>query len=248
MSGIDQLWPQPTADLNDEEILQNYAFPGDRPWLRMNFVSSLDGAGTRGGRSGQLGDDADRRVFDLLRREADAILVAAGTLRIEGYGGMRLDNDSVTWRRAHKLPEHPTVVIVSNSLNLDLESPVFTDAPVRPIVCTSAVSPADRRKALEAVADVIVTGDTTVDPHGARAALAELGLSRVHSEGGPSLFGAFLVADAVDELCLTLAPSLEAGGATRIAVAPEEVPREMSLSTVLRSDDELLLRYLRRHE
>ncbi|MGO1745287.1 MAG: dihydrofolate reductase family protein, partial [Microbacterium gubbeenense] len=77
---IDRLWPDPEIDVDDDSLVETYAFP-DGPWLRMNFVSSLDGAATREGLSGGLGDDADHRVFDLLRRPADAVLVAAGTVR-----------------------------------------------------------------------------------------------------------------------------------------------------------------------
>ena len=78
-----------------------------------------------------------------------------------------------------------------------------------------------------------------------REELRRRGLLRIHSEGGPTLFGAFLAAGAVDELCLTLAPTLEAGPAQRIAHAMPAVPTAMELAGVLRAGDELLLRYRR---
>ena len=83
-----------------------------------------------------------------------------------------------------------------------------------------------------------------MDPAAAVAALRERGLRRILCEGGPSLFGSFLAADAVDELCITIAPSLEAGDARRIADG-EAPPRDMRLATVLRSGETLLLRYTR---
>ena len=51
-------------------------------------------------------------------------------------------------------------------------------------------------------------------------------------------------ADALDELCITISPSLEAGDARRIAHG-DAPPREMRLATALRSGDTLLLRYAR---
>lgn len=242
---IDRLWPEPAADLDDEALLEAYAFPGEGPWLRMNFIASLDGAATRQGRSGGLGDAADRRVFELLRWGADAVLVGAGTVRAEGYGAMRLDNAAVAWRVTRGLPAQPVFVLVTRTLNLDPASSVFTDAPVRPIVCTVATAPASRRAALAVVADVVDVVETEADPQRLRDELAAWGLPRIHAEGGPSLFGAFVAGGAVDELCLTLSPTLEAGDARRIAHSPLAAPTGMALASVLRSGDELLLRYRR---
>lgn len=242
---IDRLWPCPAEDLSDDELLEEYAYPADREWLRINFITSLDGAATRAGRSGGLGGEADRRVFELLRRPAHAVLVAAGTVRIEGYGAMRLDDDAVAWRRERGLPPQPVFALVTRSLELDPESPVFTDAPVRPIVYTVADAPRGPRAALERVADLVVAGEHEVDLPAVRSDLAARGHSRVHSEGGPHLFGALLAASAVDELCLTVAPTLEAGQAPRIATSPMPAPTGMALAGVLRSSGELLLRYTR---
>jgi riboflavin biosynthesis pyrimidine reductase len=241
---IDSLWPVAASDLDDEALLGLYA-PPPGSWLRMNFVSSLDGAATRGGQSAGLGDDADRRVFELARRHADAVLVGAGTARAEGYGAMVLSGEAQAWRAARGMTRHPVVVLVSASLHLDPGSPIFADAPVRPIVYTVAGAPAGPRTALAAVADVVEAGRAELDPLLVRADLADRGLVHIHAEGGPSLFGAFLAAGAVDELLLTLAPTLEGGSAGRIAHGPDGAPTPMALAGVLRAGDELLLRYRR---
>ncbi len=242
---IDRLWPEPAIDLDDAALLDAYPFPGDRPWLRMNFVSSLDGAATMQGRSGGLGDDADRRVFDLLRWPADAVLVGAGTARLEGYAAMRLEEEAVVWRTAHGMTRHPVFVLVTRSLDLDPVSQIFTDAPVRPIIYTVADAPDGRRAALASVADVVDAGESELDPIRVREDLTARGLLRVQAEGGPSLFGSFLAAGAVDELCLTVAPTIVAGDAGRVARTGRPAPTDMSLSAVLRAGDELLLRYTR---
>lgn len=242
---IDQLWPHPATDLDDEALLGIYAFPNARNWLRMNFISSIDGAATSQGRSGGLGDDADRRVFDLMRRTADAVLVGAGTARTEGYVAMRLDEASVSWRTAHGMSPQPVFVLVTRRLDLDPESPIFTDAPVRPILYTVAAAPNGRRTALSEVADVVDAGESDLDPNWLRKDLVARGLRHVHAEGGPSLFGAFIAADAVDELSLTVAPTIVAGDAGRIARTGSPDKTDMRLEAVLRAGDELLLRYTR---
>lgn len=241
---IDRVWPDPAEDLDDDELLAAYAFPS-RPWLRMNFVTSLDGAATRAGRSGGLGGEGDRRVFELLRRQADVILIGAGTVRTEGYGAMRLAAEAVQWRAACRMREHPVFAIVSRGLDLDPGSAVFTEAPTRPLVYTVTTAAPARRRALSAVADVVDAGTSVLDPPAVRDDLVSRGLARIHSEGGPSLFGAFLAAGAVDELCLTVAPALDGGEAGRIARSAHATPTAMRPSGILRSGDELLLRYVR---
>ena len=243
---IDVLWPEPQDDVSDDELLARYGRE-DRgiPWLRVNFISSVDGAASANGLSAGLGVPADRRVFDLLRRLTDVVIVGAGTVRAEGYGPMRLDPPQVKWRVDAGLSEHPVFAIVSGRLDLDPASPIFTDAPVRPIVITTNASPVDKREALAAVADVLVCGEDSLDVVAVRRQLAERGLTQQHCEGGPSLFASFIAADAVDELCLTVSPVLEAGDSGRISSGTKSAPRGLALGHVLRSEAALLLRYVR---
>jgi riboflavin biosynthesis pyrimidine reductase len=60
--------------------------PGPQRCLRANFVTTIDGH-IQGpdGLSGTISSAEDRRVFHMLRAGADAILVGAGTARIENY-------------------------------------------------------------------------------------------------------------------------------------------------------------------
>lgn len=213
--------------------------------LRVNVIASLDGAATHDGLSGGLNNADDKHVFDTLRTLSDVILVGAGTIRAEGYGGIRLDAAAEAWRVAHGLPPQPRIAVVSGRLDLEAGHPLFTDAATRPIVITHARSPADKRADLEAVADVLVCGEAMIDLPLALRELAARGLRQVLCEGGPSLFGALLTADAVDELCLSLSPVLEAGTSGRIAHGAVAASRPMRLGHVLAAGDMLFLRYTR---
>ncbi|MGN6272036.1 MAG: pyrimidine reductase family protein [Protaetiibacter sp.] len=236
---IDRVWPDAASDLSDDALVSVLR----EPVLRVNFVSSVDGAATRDGLSGGLGQPADRRYFELLRRVADVVLVGAGTVRAEGYGPMRVSDASAAWREAHGMPPHPVFAIVSGSLDLDPASRIFAEAPVRPIVMTT---PGRDAAAFAELADVVECGaGERVDVVAVVAALRGRGLARILCEGGPHLFGSLLAADVVDELCVTLEPSLEAGTARRIAAGILPEPRGLDLVHVLRSGSTLLLRYAR---
>src|SRR5215207_7398041 len=109
--------------------------------LRVNFVSSADGAVTLEEKSAGLSGPADKRVFGLLRDLADVVLVAAGTIRGEGYGYPAFSARRRDRRRALGRAELPTFAILSRSLELDLSSSLFTDAPVRTVVLTTPDAP-----------------------------------------------------------------------------------------------------------
>jgi riboflavin-specific deaminase-like protein len=237
------------GDLGDEDLLAAYATEPGAPWLRVNFVTSVDGAVTAAdGFSAGISDEADKRVFGLLRMTCDALMVGAGTLRHEGYGAMRLGRRREEWRAAHGLPENPMLVIVSRRLDLDPASPVFTGAPVRPTILTSAASPPDRRAALAEVAHVLALGEEDVDLPAALAVLRNLGFGQILCEGGPHLLGALTAADLVDEMDLTVTPALVGPGPARITAGrPTEVPRLLTLHHALVAGDLLLLRYTRPH-
>ncbi|MFK4481525.1 pyrimidine reductase family protein [Curtobacterium sp. AB7] len=245
------LLPPSIADLSDDDLIDLYTAGASASWLRVNFVATLDGSASAAGVSGSLGGPDDLRVFDLLRRVADVVLVAAGTVRDEGYGPMVLHDADVAWRRAHGMPDHPVFAIVSRSLSLDPASRVFTEAPVRPVVLTSAAAaPSDAGVALSSVADVVPCSSAadpeSVDVSLVRDAVVARGLGTIHCEGGPTFLGSLIAADAVDELTLTIDPSLEGGTGPRIARGGSPELRRMRPAHVLRgAGDVLLTRYVR---
>jgi riboflavin biosynthesis pyrimidine reductase len=227
------------SGLDDDALAAHYAYPAGpaAPCVRVNFVSSADGAVTVDGRSGGLGSDADRRVFGMLRQLAEVILVGAGTVRTEDYGGARRPT------RGRDTP--PPIAVVTGSADLDPASRLFTDTTVPPIVLTVDSAPQERRDRLAAAgADVAVLDRLT--PDALLAELADRGLHRVLCEGGPALFGSLIAADAVDELCLTVAPLLAGGTAGRIAQGPAGSPaRPLELVGTLTAGGTLLLHYRR---
>lgn len=206
----------------------------------------MDGAATVDGRSEGLSGPSDKRVFGLLRALCDALLVGAGTLRSEAYGAFDLGDRRRGLRRDLGLAPNPPLVILSASLDLAPEHPVFAMAPTRPIILTPASAPAARRAALAEVAEVVICGETIVDLAEGLAQLPPRGLRQVLCEGGPHVLGSLTQADLVDELCLTISPLLTGAAPGRLSAGlPSPTPRDLTLRHVLTEDDVLLLRYSR---
>jgi riboflavin biosynthesis pyrimidine reductase len=57
----------------------------DRPFVAMNFATTVDGQATIGGRSGPIGSGTDTAMLVGLRKRFDAVMIGAGTKRAEGY-------------------------------------------------------------------------------------------------------------------------------------------------------------------
>ncbi|GLZ38972.1 pyrimidine reductase family protein [Actinokineospora sp. NBRC 105648] len=234
--------------VDDTELERLYDYPDDldRAWVQVNFVSSADGAAAVGGVSAGLSSPADKRIFALGRDLADVLLVGWGTANAEGYRGVRPDEvDTARRARLGRAPLPPIAVVTARG-SVPPDAPLITDTRVPPIIVTTEAAPADRRDAWRAAgADVVVAGESEVDLAVALAALSERGLRRVSCEGGPTLFGAMIAANLVDQLCLTVAPLLAGGKAGRIAVGPQAVPVGLALASVLTEADYLMLRYRR---
>ena len=229
-------------ELDGGELADLYGYPAERDgaWLRANFIASLDGGATFGGTTGQLGGPGDRAVFSVLRELADVILVGAGTVRAEGYAGARPTVPQRQQRQARGQSEVPQLAIVTKSGQLERDMPVFTRTEVPPLVCTCAAAADQTRRGLAGLADVIdcsADDPAQVDAATLLAVLADRGLHRVLTEGGPTLFSSFVESDLLDELCLTIAPCLVGGQAGRIATGPGQVLTGMRCAHILTDED-----------
>jgi riboflavin-specific deaminase-like protein len=218
-----------------------------RPWVFANMVAGLDGSAAFEGRVGELSAPSDRTLFVLLRSLADVVLVGAGTVRAEGYGPVKLKPDQREARRERGQPERPPIAVVSRSLQLDFEAPLFADdVDPRTILVTADAAGDEALARARQHADVLVAGDERVDLADALRQLGARGHRAVLTEGGPALLSELISGGLLDELCLTLAPAI---GGDPLAVAEAGGERRLSrfdLASVLEDEANLFLRYLAR--
>lgn len=244
-----RVWPlgSPGPELDREALAVPYAYPETlgRPFVRLNFVTSADGAVSVDGVSGGLACPGDGEVFGLLRELADVVVAGSGTVRAEGYRGVRTSAEIRARRRARGQAAIPPVAVVTASCSLEPDAPLLTDTSVPPLVLTSEGAPAAaRRRLADAGAEVVVVADAAIAPAAVLAALEARGLRRVLCEGGAALAGSIVADDLLDELCLSLAPQLAGAGAGRI-VAGQALAgvRPLRLASVIGHEDGLMLRY-----
>jgi len=180
------------------ELSQFYAWPHGW-WVRAMMLHTLDGAyfGPDGG-SKSLSNPRDRDVLLEVRRLADVVLVGAATIRAERYKPMLTNT---------------VVAIVSPSLDLPWEEPLFGESTHAPIVFTQseAISEKSNSAALKLAmhmqdqnkVQLVHLDDPAID---SLTYLREQGHQRIVCEGGPRLLESLF--PFVDELDLTTAPFL----------------------------------------
>jgi riboflavin biosynthesis pyrimidine reductase len=219
------------------------AAPPGRPYVVCNFVSSADGKATARGRTALLGGPGDREMFHLLRTQVDAVLAGTGTLRVERYGPLAREQRFSDIRVAEGRPSQPLAVVISRSGAIPFEIPLFHNAEshvavyappgVEPPPCAAQVTMHALPPGGEGLAEVLGSLRTQ---HGVRSLLCE---------GGPMIFSALLAEDLVDELFLTLAPTIVGGAELGITSEPLAELIQMRLIRVLEHDGTLFLRYAR---
>jgi riboflavin-specific deaminase-like protein len=214
--------------------------PQGRPYLGINMVSSLDGKATLDWRTKGLSSDVDRRVFHLLRTQADAVMVGAGTVRTERYGRMTKSEELRQIRQNEGLVPEALAVVVSGRLDLPPDLPLLNEPDQRVVIATASD---DELPGVHGNVEYARVGD---DLSRLMAYLQERHAVRsVLCEGGPTLNSFLFAADLVDELFLTFTPKLVAGAAALTIVAGRELVevREPSLISVAEADGELYTRW-----
>lgn len=240
---LNRLHPRP-GETTAEELVERLDLashaPADRPYVVVNMVSTLDGRAAFEGNTRRLSGPEDRSLFHLLRTAGDALLVGAGTARIERYGGAVKNDDLRVRRERHGLdPVQPTV-IVSGRLLLPSDLPILQTEGAPVVVATGA----DHE--LEGVAADIAYERTGDDLRLLLARLrSEHGFRSLVCEGGPTLLSHLLAADLVDELFLSITPQLAGGGDEPTVTTGRELiePAAADLVWVCESNSELFTRW-----
>lgn len=240
---MERLFPDSASTTLPEQLAEfdPVALAGpERPHVFTNFAVTVDGRATIEGRSGPIAGRTDTALLMALRSSADAVMIGAGTLRVERYGRLIPDEQARARRERRGLPHDPLAVIVSDSLELPWDAGLFTSGAGRVLVFTSsAASPPDTPTPLR-----VVRHERSVDLAAALAHLRrERGIRALLCEGGPHLHGQLVASGLVDELFVTQGARLAGGDGPRLIEGVAERPVDVELRWLLREGDELYARY-----
>jgi diaminohydroxyphosphoribosylaminopyrimidine deaminase / 5-amino-6-(5-phosphoribosylamino)uracil reductase len=176
-----------------------------RPYVTLKLARTADGYAARmSGARLMISDESAIARVHMMRAHADAILVGVGTIVA--------DDPQLTVRLPGLEDRSPVRVIFDSRLRTPLSANVVVGASQAPtwIVTTPGAS-ADAERALVErgveVMRVAADPDGQLDPRAALALLAERGITRIFSEGGPSLAGCFARADLLDEVMISTSPN-----------------------------------------
>lgn len=239
-----------------------------RPYVFANFVSTLDGVvalNTPGHLSG--GDISgfkaqDRMVMALLRSVADAIVVGAGTLRVEPRHIWTASHIRTPFTDAYQQLRTslgksgpPLNVIVTASGALSLHLRIFQSGEVPVLIVTTAQGAEHlRRQSVPPSVQIAVApvqNSATISAQAIIAAINELRPeAMILVEGGPIVMGNFFEEHLLNELFLTLAPQVAGrdetterpGLVSGVQLAPEHAVWG-TLIGVKRGASHLFLRY-----
>jgi riboflavin-specific deaminase-like protein len=217
--------------------------PAERPYMALNMVSTADGKAAVEGRTRAISSETDRAIFHNLRTQADAVMAGAGTVRTEGYGPIVKNDELRAKREREGLDPNPLAVIVSGGLHLPVEVPLLQDPGSRVVILTHS---RDELSGLRARVEYLRSEGGTFDLRPLMERLrTEYGVRSVLCEGGPTLNASLLPYGLVDELFLTIAPTLAGGADALTIVAGAPLPELTSLELVwaLEEGGELYLRY-----
>jgi riboflavin-specific deaminase-like protein len=238
-----RLLPDPGPTTIGEQ-LDSLALPGlardERPYVITNFAITVDGRATLHGRSGAIGSDADTEMLVGLRTKVDAVMIGAGTLRVERYGRVVPDPEKRARRERDGLQRDPLAVIVSGRLDIPWDATLFTEGAGRVLIFTaSEVEAPETRTEVE-----VVRHPENVDLGAALAHLRnECGVRALLCEGGPRLHAQLIELGLVDELFVTHAAKLAGGEGPTLAEGLPELERPLELAWLLEHDGELFARY-----
>jgi diaminohydroxyphosphoribosylaminopyrimidine deaminase/5-amino-6-(5-phosphoribosylamino)uracil reductase len=183
------------------------------PWVRCKIAASLDGrTALDDGESRWITGEEARRDGHAWRRRAGAVLTGSGTVVADDP---RLDVREVPTEL------QPLRVVLDSRLRVGARARLF-DAPGTALVyCTQGPHPAAKALRARGAEVVEVAGsEGRIELGAVLRDLAARGINELHVEAGPTLNGALLVQDLVDELIVYVAPKLIGPGKGMVELPP----------------------------
>lgn len=188
----------------------------NRPLITLKLAQTADGFAGADGKPLMISSAPSKHHVHLQRASHDAIMVGVGTVIS--------DDPDLTCRLPGMMHLSPLRVIIDTHLDTPPTARVIETASKVPTLLVAADDASQERETAlmkDGVRVIRVTKDrhSHVDVKAAMAALAEIGITRIFSEGGPTLAEALVINDLVDSIEIIKSPDA-LGRAGTIALRP----------------------------
>jgi riboflavin biosynthesis pyrimidine reductase len=222
--------------VSEPDFYKNLTYPessGNRPYIVINMVTTIDGkiiTGERGEPVHDLGSKVDHLMMRRIQSSVDAVLIGA-------------ENQRTTPKLWY--PKELVRIVVTRSGDVLYPSRFFDDAPDMAIVlCPSETTLPDLPKGVR----VMRFGKESVDWLKAMEHLRDVeNISTLLVEGGSEINAQLLQFGWPNELFLTIAPKIKLGEDTPTYADGEPLPRHAvqnyDLTEFHRHENEVFLRY-----
>lgn len=225
------------SDLNQGFLLNRTI---GRPMFTLKMASTIDGRiATASGESRWITGSEARRQVHLMRARHDAVLIGAGTARV--------DDPLLDVRDLGLSGDNPVRIILDGGISLPLTSRLARTAKDVPLwICHRAGLDKKRRKTWEDIGVTLIevnhsdTGE--LDLADMAKQLGKRGITRVLCEGGGRVASSMIAADLVDEL-VTFTAGMALGSDSAAAFGPLQIealrdaPRFQLLETYTVGED-----------
>lgn len=203
-----------------------------KPHVILNCAMSLNGKIGKEGERVRLSNEEDKKRVHELRSKVDAIMVGINTILT--------DNPKLTAHHAEE-KRNPTRVVIDSKARTPMDANVLNQKAETIIAMSEKASPS-RRKKLKKKAEVISTGKERVNLTNLLERLEGKGIKKILLEGGGTLNKSMIEEGLVDEIYVTVAPTLLEKG---ISIINGELDSEvrMRLSGINQLGDQVILHY-----
>lgn len=172
-----------------------------KPHVTLNCAASLDGIIGRPGVRIRFSNQADKIRVHRLRAKSDGIMVGINTVLT--------DDPHLTVKYARG--SNPVRIVVDSRARTPLNSNVL-DKSSKTVIAVSGKAPESRKRRLREKADVLVAGRENVNLRKLMDLLYTRNIKTLLLEGGGTLNAGMLENKLVDEIYITIAPSIMGEG------------------------------------
>ena len=173
----------------------------ERPFIFINAAMSADGKiATTERKQTRISGSIDFDRVDELRATSDAIMVGIGTVLCDNPSLTVKSAERREKRRSHGLDETPARIVVDSMAQIPLDADIFKKGTGKKIIAVTESAPRKKVQELSKQADIIVSGEKTVNLEKLLAELKVRGINHLMVEGGATLNWGLISKGLVDEI------------------------------------------------